>query len=87
MEIGPVSLRGHWPFSTKFEHKITTAFVRPIEEIALLLDRGLIEAEEAARCERSYTALSSDPEHSALFARQVPYIVDASTEIDEVLEL
>lgn len=39
-----------------------------------------------ADIQRALAALSSDPEHAALFARQVPYIVHATTEIDEVLE-
>jgi hypothetical protein len=40
-----------------------------------------------ADIERALAALSSDPEHAALFAQQAPYIVQATTEIDEVLEL
>ena len=41
--------------------------------------------ESLADIERALAALSSDPDHAALFARQVPYIVDATTEIDQVL--
>jgi len=40
-----------------------------------------------ADVQQALAHIASDPEHEELFRRQVPYMMDAYTEIDEVLEL
>ena len=37
--------------------------------------------------QQTLTRMSADPEHEELFRQQVPYMLDAYTEIDEILNL
>jgi len=37
--------------------------------------------------QQALALMAADPEHEALFRQQVPYMLDAYTEIDELLDL